>query len=1029
MPAPQAIIDLVERFGFHRDAYLQSRKNETELRRSFIDPFFRALGWDVDNSAGYSEAYKAVAHEDPIRIGGQTKFIDYAFRIGGQRRFLVEAKKPSVSIRDDPAPALQIRRYAWNAGLPLSILTDFEEFAVYDCTIPVGKNDTAATARTAYFTFEEYPERWDWIASIFSEEAIKRGSFERYVSSKTDRRGTATVDSALLADIEAWRLALARNLANRNPSLTSDELNLAVQLVIDRILFLRICEDRGIEPYGTLQRLLDGDGVYSRLLDLFYHADDRYNSGLFRFRPENGEAPDLLTPALACDDAILKPIVRRLYYPESPYEFSAVPSEILGRVYEQFLGKVIRLTAGHQARVEEKPEVRKAGGVYYTPSFVVDYIVDATLGPLLAGKAPAEVTDLAVIDPACGSGSFLLGAYQHLLDWHRDWYIEHLVPVIRGKGATSPEVRALLVPTPAPRGRRAGAPALPIFQAGTGGSRVRSDWQLTTAERKRILTGHIYGVDLDPQAVEVTKLSLLLKVLEDETEETVTAQRKLFAERALPSLDRNIRCGNSLIGPDIHDHAPDLTIEERRGIAAFDWAHEFPTVMQRGGFAAVIGNPPYVRQESLGEQKEYFKDHFAVYAGTADLYAYFIERGFSLLRQDGRFGFIVPNKWLRANWAGPLRRFMKGRRVEEVIDFGDLPIFSRHVETFPFILIAANAPAAETFAATTVKTLDFADLATHIAGSQRTIRVADQEDSGWSLIEEGPAALLRKVRAGGIPLGDYVDRRIYLGIKTGLNKAFVIDVTTRNRLVAEDPKSAELIRPFLVGKDVKRYRISVKGQYLILIPKGWTKARSGPAKNKWQWFQAEYPAVSSHLAPFAIEAEKRQDKGDYWWELRACDYLPAFDQPKIIMPDISLRPNFMFDPAGTWVCTNSCYFISSDDSTLLGLLNSRLYGFLYDHLLPVYRTGYLRFFRQYIEEIPIPVPDPNATKRMAAWNRIGALVDQRLDLKQARASARSPQDMDFFKRELVALDTRIDTAVYDLYGLTDEERRIVGQSR
>ena len=1028
MSAPQAITDLVERFGFHRDAYLRGNKNETELRQSFIDPFFRALGWDVNNNVGYSDSYRAVALEDPIRIGGQTKFIDYAFRIGGARRFLVEAKKPSVSIRDDAGPALQIRRYAWNAGLPLSILTDFEEFAVYDCTIPVGKTDTAATARTAYFTFEEYPDRWDWIASVFSEEAIKRGSFERYVRSKADRRGTATVDTALLADIEAWRVALAKNLAIRNPSLTPEELNLAVQLIIDRILFLRICEDRGIEPYGTLQNLLTGDGVYSRLIDLFYHADDRYNSGLFRFRPENSEAPDLLTPFLICDDSVLKPIMRRLYYPESPYEFSAVPSEILGRVYEQFLGKVIRLTAGHQAKVEEKPEVRKAGGVYYTPSFVVDYIVEATLGPLVAEKTPAEVKDLVILDPACGSGSFLLGAYQFLLDWHRDWYIEHLVPVVKEKGAASPEVRALLLPARAQamgKGKSATAPTLPIIKTGPGTSRVRSEWQLTTTERKRILTSCIYGVDIDPQAVEVTKLSLLLKVLENETEETVTAQRKLFAERALPSLDRNIRCGNSLIAPDIHDHAPDLAIEERRRIAAFDWPSEFPMVMQRGGFDAVIGNPPYVRQESLGEQKEYFKDHYAVYAGTADLYAYFIERGFSQLRQGGRFGFIVPNKWLRANWAGQLRRFMKGHRIEEVIDFGDLPIFSRHVETFPFILIAANASAAETFAATTVKTLDFADLATHIAGNQRTIRTADQDEGGWSLMDEGPAALLRKVRAEGIPLGDYVERRIYRGVLTGLNKAFVIDQATRDQLISEDPNSAELIRPFLIGRDVKRYRASVQGQYLILIPKGWTKARSGSAKNKWQWFQGEYPAVSSHLAPFAKEAEKRQDKGEYWWELRACDYMPAFDKPKIILPDISLNPNFMFDPDGTWVCTNSCYFIGSDDSTLLGLLNSRLYGFLYQHILPVYRTGYLRFFRQYVEEIPIPVPDPGDPKRIAVWNRIGALVDQRIELKRTRKTARSSQDLAFFKRELVALDARIDRAVYDLFDLTPGEVAIV----
>ncbi len=1023
MTAPKAIADLVERFGFHRDAYLQGRKNETELRRSFLDPFFRALGWDVDNSAGYSEAYKAVAHEDPIRIGGQTKFIDYAFRIGGQRRFLAEAKKPSVSIRDDPAPALQIRRYAWSAGLPLSILTDFEEFAVYDCTVPVGKNDTAATARTAYFTFDEYPDRWDWIASIFSEEAIKRGSFERYVGSKTDRRGTATVDTALLADIEAWRLALAKNLANRNPSLTSDELNLAVQLVIDRILFLRICEDRGIEPYGTLQKLLDGDRVYPRLLDLFYHADDRYNSGLFRFRPENGEAPDLLTPSLVCDDAILKPIVRRLYYPESPYEFSAVPSEILGRVYEQFLGKVIRLTAGHQAKVEEKPEVRKAGGVYYTPSFVVDYIVDATLGPLLAGKAPAEVAGLAVVDPACGSGSFLLGAYQYLLDWHRDWYIEHLVPVIKEKGATSPEVRALLVPAAAPvKGKKAGAPALPIFQVGPGGSRVRSDWRLTTAERKRILTGCIYGVDLDPQAVEVTKLSLLLKVLEDETEETVDAQRRLFAERALPSLDRNIRCGNSLIGPDVHDHAPDLTIEERRQISAFDWPHEFPAVMQRGGFDAVIGNPPYVRQEGLGAQKEYFKTHYAVYAGTADLYAYFIERGVTLLRPGGRFAYIVANKWLRANYGAPLRRFLKGRQIEEIIDFGDLRVF-QDATTYPCILRVVNAPSTEIITAADVETLDFPDLATHLDNRRHEVRTADLEDEGWSLASGATATVLKKLRYGGVLLGDYVRGGIYRGVLTGLTKAFVIDREARDRLIAEDPRSADLIKPFLLGKDVKRYGLPSSKRFVIFTRRG-VDIR-------------QYPAIEAHLKQFKKELMPKppgwngenwpgRKPGPYkWYEIQdTVGYFEEFEKPKIIYLVFQVKPAFTYDPNGEYYVNNAVWIITTDEIWLLGILNSKLGWFLISKLCTQIQGGYQLIYK-YLANFPLPTIDPDDAGRGAIRDRIGTLAGQMLELQRNLAATRTPQDRAFIEREIAGLDARIDTAVYDLYGLTDNERQII----
>ena len=564
MPAPHEIVELAERFEDNLAAYTSGTYNETQLRREFIDPFFKALGWDIDNTAGHAEAYKDVIHEDAIRIGGAVKAPDYCFRIGGTRKFFVEAKKPSIDIAGDAAPAYQLRRYAWSAGLPLSILTDFEEFAVYDCRVKPDHADRASAARVLYVTFREYAARWDEIAAIFAKGAVLKGSFDRYAESSRLKKGTAGVDEAFLREIESWRDLLARNIAIRNPELTQRELNAAVTLTINRIIFLRICEDRGIEPYGQLQSLLNGADIYARLVEIFYRADDRYNSGLFHFRSEKDRQspPDNLTLALAIDDKTLKEIFRGLYYPDSPYEFSVLPADILGRVYEQFLGKVIRLTAGHQAKVEDKPEVKKAGGVFYTPKYIVDYIVGGPSENCSPAGRPRRPTDCRILDPACGSGSFLIQAYQHLLDWYRDRYVEG-----------GPEKRA--------RGKK------PVLYQAAGG-----EWRLTTAERKRILLNSIFGVDIDPQAVEVTKLSLLLKVLEGESGETLTNQLKLFHARALPDLSGNIRCGNSLIGPDFYEGTfPDfLSEEERYRINVFDWAAEFPEV-----FAAATGcksSPP-----------------------------------------------------------------------------------------------------------------------------------------------------------------------------------------------------------------------------------------------------------------------------------------------------------------------------------------------------------------------------------------------------------------------------------------------------
>src|SRR6266576_1151718 len=392
---PKQVLELVDLFERNREAYRSPQYNETQLRHQFLDPFFKALGWDVNNEQGYAEAYKDVIHEDAIKVGEGTKAPDYCFRIGGARKFFLEAKKPSVDIKNDVSPAFQLRRYAWTTKLPLSVLSDFEEFAVYDCRVKPDQKDSAAFARILYIPCTEYAGRWDEIASVFSRDAVLKGSFDKYADSNKAKRGTADVDDEFLKTIEGWRADLARNLALRNTKLTQRELNFAVQRIIDRIIFLRICEGRGIENYGRLQALTNADRIYPRLAQQFEQADDCYNSGLFHFKKEKDrhETPDELTLSLDLDDKLLRDILKSLYYPESPYVFSALAADILGQVYEQFLGKVIRLTEGHQAKIEEKPEVKKAGGVYYTPTYIVDYIVGQTVGKLLAEIAEERSAD------------------------------------------------------------------------------------------------------------------------------------------------------------------------------------------------------------------------------------------------------------------------------------------------------------------------------------------------------------------------------------------------------------------------------------------------------------------------------------------------------------------------------------------------------------------------------------------------------------------------------------------------------------
>ena len=1003
--APKEVVDLVERFDRNLDAYRSSAYNETRLRREFVDPFFRALGWDVDNESGAAEAYKDVIHEDSIKIGGATKAPDYCFRIGGTRKFFLEAKRPAVNVKQEPDPAFQLRRYAWSSKLPLSILSNFREFAVYDCRLKPDQHDSAATGRILYLPFTDYLSKWPELAGVFSKDAVYKGYFDKHVEVARGKRGTAEVDGAFLQEIESWREVLARNIALRNPDLSPRDTNFAVQKLIDRIVFLRICEDRAIEPYERLRRLVQQDGVYSSLCVLFKEADERYNSGLFHFYPdpERQETPDGVTLGLQVDDRVLKEIIRNLYYPDSPYEFSVLPADILGQVYEQFLGKVIRLTAAHQAKIEEKPEVKKAGGVYYTPTYVVDYIVDQTVGQLLEGRSVKEAAKLRILDPACGSGSFLLGAYQYLLDWHQQQY-EHDGPEKHKK----------------------------VLYQGVGGG-----WRLTASERRRILLNNIFGVDIDNQAVEVTKLSLLLKVLEGETEQSLTAQLRMFHERALPDLGSNIKCGNSLVGSDygIGLQMGLLDDDEMYRINAFDWAGKdgFPDIVRGGGFDAVIGNPPYVRQESLAEVKEYLQAHYKAYQSTADLYVYFMEKALDLLRTGGSFSFIVSSSFLRTAYAAPLREVMtRNAAVVRVVDFGGLSLFAKAKDVYVSIPVLRKIAQPDKVLVCQVESVDHVNLRTYVPEHEYGIAAARLIPEAWSLEDERTRTVFEKIVAAGVPLETHVGNRIFYGIKTGLNEAFEIDGAARERMIAEVPACAERIKPLLGGQDIRRYHSRDTGRFLIVIPSGWTRQHIGRAapseREAWAWFKKEYPPLALHLEQFAEAAKKRQDHGEFWWELRPCDYYGVLDGAKIVYPDIAKGPRFFLDTSGTYIA-NTAYCLGSDDLYLLGILNSKLFWFAISRLSIPFgtRAGEFRYrlIYQYMANVPIrPIHPENANDQR--WrDQIVALVQRMLALNQQLAEAKSAPSRTPIERQINATDREIDRLVFDLYGLTEQEVQIV----
>ncbi len=1051
--APEGLHTLVAMFASGVGPRHSRRLNETELRRFYLDPFFTLLGWDVDNS---QRAQHEVRHEDRVRIGGRFKAPDYGFYLGHHRKFLVEAKKPSVDIHGDVSPAYQLRRYGWNAKVPLAILTDFEELAVYDCRVRPRPDDAPTVARLLYYRFDDLPARWGDLAALFGRDAVAGGAIERFAGERRRRTGILEVDAAFLLDLERWRDELARNVALRNKDLSLPELNEAVQKTLDRIIFLRICEDRGIEPFAQLQALLNGAKVYPRLADLFRRADARYNSGLFHFYSEKGRAEDedgwML--GLEVDDGVLKGILRDLYPPRCPYDFAVMPADILGSVYERFLGKTIRLTPAHRAVVEDKPEVRKAGGVFYTPTPIVEAIVERTVGRALAGKAPADVDGsggkppLRIVDPACGSGSFLIGAYQYLLDWYRDAYVaagplrhKHEVYEVVGAPAAGQDSN----------GDGNGDDGVVDEIAESAGGLAR-EWRLTSAAKKRILLTHIFGVDIDRQAVEVTKLSLLLKVLEGETEESLDGgRRRLMQERALPDLGANIQCGNSLIGPAFYQ-SPDAQLsfadaatEDR--INVFDWRSGFPAATRDGGFDVVIGNPPYVRIQTLKEwapvEVEYYKRRYrSAGKGNYDVYVVFVERGLDLLNARGRLGYILPHKFFNAKYGEPLRALLAGgRHLAEVIHFGDQQVFAG-ATTYTCLMFLDKGGADH------VDFAKVADLSAWQASGEATSGVIPAEKvtpAEWNFVVSRGAGLFERLREMPVKLGD-VAERIFQGIKTGADPVFIVRCSERredefhvfSRAIGRTVSiESRLLHPLIKGGDSRSYCMAHTDRRIIFPYEVDSNLKINRLTD--QELQDRYPQAYDYLSQcksMLLVRDHGKARGYRWFEYSRNQALDVIHLPKLFTPDLATCASFSVDIAGHVLFTGGVaggYGIvlkhGESHNFILALLNSTVLDWYVKQSSTQMRGGYYSFEARFIRHLPIRDGDNTTIAYVTRRGQIVTLVDRMLALHRELVAVRSAYDKSTIQRRISSTDDMINTLVYELYDLSDSERALIENQR
>lgn len=1010
------VAKLCRYFETNRQLFLAPGVKEAHIRQSLIDPFFIALGWDVHNESKTAPQYREVIPEDSLDVEGHLKAPDYTFRVGSQAKFYTEAKKCGINIDADPGPAYQLRRYGWSAKVALSLLTDFDELGVYDCTLRPRPSDKASHARVQYFRFEEYPDRWRELWDYFSREAVWSGAFDQYAASKR-KRGTSEVDAEFLKEIEGWRDELARNVALRNPVISLDDLNVAILLTIDRIVFLRMAEDRGIEPHEQLLKLCERPDIYSRFMrDLCRKADEKYNSGLFHFQKEAGipDAPDRITPNLSVDDKVVKPILQSLYFEfGSPYHFGVMPVEILGTVYERFLGKVIRLTEGHQAKIEEKPEVRKAGGVYYTPSYIVEYIVKNTVGKQIIGKSPAQLAGgksappFRVLDMACGSGSFLLGAYQCLLDHCLSWYLDN-----------KPEIHKKAVYKDARRGQ----------------------WRLTIEEKKRILIAHIFGVDIDPQAVEVSKLSLLLKVLEGETDQSFGEQMKIFQERALPSLADNIKCGNSLIGPDYFTGKLIPDPEELKRVNPFDWNQAFPEAMKTGGFDCVIGNPPYIRIQTMKEWAPleveiYKKQYTAASSGNYDIYVVFIEKGLSLLNKHGRLGLILPHKFFNARYGEPLRSLLaKGKHLGQVVHFGDQQVFAG-ATTYTCLLFLHKSPTSE---CRFVKVDDLSAWRASGTSVEGVVKAKQVTASEWNFGVGANVELLDKFSKWPVKLVDIAER-LAQGIRTSANEVYVLDlihetgntITAHSKILSRDVKlERKAVSLFLQGREIKPYRVLPSGK-VVIVP--YTIQNGRAVLIPEAEIEEQFPLLHVYLNEnknYLSAREKGRFRGAEWFQYGRQQNIDLMLLPKILVPDIADRASFALDEGGEYAFTSGYGItlrpdVNESPKYVLALLNSSLLDLYLKRISTTMRGGFFRYFTQFIGQLPIHRIDFANLEEKAMHDRMVQLVDSMLALHKQQGTAKSDANRELYQRQIDATDAEIDRLVYELYGLTDDEIKIV----
>lgn len=866
----QELESLVDSFT-RNFAYMKAMKNnynETSCRTEYIDPFLEMLGWDVSNRKGLEPQFREVIAEYKL---SREERPDYSLTLSGVPKIFVEAKKPSVNILLDPKPALQARKYGWNAGHRIVALTNFEYLVLYDATVVPHEGDSPAVARYKVYHYTDYVEKFDEISRMISRDAVYSGTFDTLFDEEFSGADHATesIDVYFLKQVNEWRVRLANSLHAQGGAYEDvNVLNDVVQEFINQIVFLRICEDRNLPLYHSLQQNVEDEGqLHSELETMFRAADKRYNSGLFSGRHI----------IFDLDNDVIEGIVRGLYYPQSPYLFNIIEPNMLGRMYEMFLTQELAASPDGTIALTPKKEFRDRS-VVTTPIEIVRYIVEKAVGELCAGRTPTEIKRLRIADIACGSGVFLEEAFAELQKHCVEWYLKndarHLEQIAGGR------------------------------------------YKLPIAEKREILTHCIYGIDIDVHAVEVARFSLLIKLIEDENTPSVISSQKI-----LPDLSGNIFYGNSLVDDELL-RGINISDTEKMSMTPFDWSD----MGVPDGFDAIIGNPPYVSTADMhallpkAEVDIIYKKKYRSSYKQFDKYYIFIERALSKLKDGGLLCYIVPNKFFTIVSGRNLRGIVAGPvgepgLVRSIDDFGDAQLFAGKTIYSSILFLQKSQQRRFVYSSMGALPALWND-------KEKDSVTVDEERVGpepWCLTTDMIfMRLLEKMEPITRPITDYVN--IFNGIQTSAERPKPIYWFTKGEMTNESETEVELsrngkmyrieksiLRPYFkpVAKEEKglnSYSPLTTDKYIIfpydasgrLIPIDEMKMKY---PGTWEYLVDNY----SSLVPKTVSPTGTRDvpnaTADTWYQYGRTQALSSFtNTPKLIVRILSKDdPMYAYD--------------------------------------------------------------------------------------------------------------------------------------